>query len=129
MFKRRFLDNTLFIIPHFAQVYLGNRTGYRSTVKCIVKKKNIFRSYAKLKIKISPSGPFSQILSHFVTGPYIYTSHLTKPAACIIGVADETLETFSYRGAAHRNGCLQVDSVKRQRQPKHFTYNSILLRP
>ena len=45
---------------------------YRSTVKCIVKrKKSTFRSYPKLKIEFcpqsSPSGPFSQILSHIIT--------------------------------------------------------------
>ena len=28
-----------------------------------------------------------------------------------IAIGDETLETISYSGAAHRNGCLQVDSV------------------
>ena len=55
-------STTHFIFPHFAQVYLKNRTSYRSTIKCVVKrKKSAFRSYAKLKIKIS------QLLSHFVS--------------------------------------------------------------
>ena len=55
MFKRRFLHNTLFVIPYFAQVYLSNRISYRSAVKCVVKrKKSAFRSYAKLKIEICP---------------------------------------------------------------------------
>ena len=55
MFKRRFLHNTLFVIPYFAQVYLRNRISYRSAVKCVVKRKqSAFRSYAKLKIEICP---------------------------------------------------------------------------
>ena len=50
-FKRRFLDNTLFVIPHFAHVYLRKRTSYRNSVKCVVKrKKSVIISYAKLKI-------------------------------------------------------------------------------
>ena len=39
MFKCCFYHNTLFIIPYFVQVYLRNRTSYRSTVKCVVKRK------------------------------------------------------------------------------------------
>ena len=55
MFKRRFLDNTLFVIPYFVQVYLRNLISYRSAVNCVVKrKKSAFRSYAKLKIEICP---------------------------------------------------------------------------
>ena len=78
MFKRRFLGNTLFEIPHFAQVYLRNRNGYRSTVKCIVKrKKRVFRSYAKLKIEICPQViPPSQILSHIVLYNCVHTFSL-----------------------------------------------------
>ena len=48
-------STTHFIIPHFAQVYLRVWTSYRSTVKCVVKrKKSAIRSYAKLKIEICP---------------------------------------------------------------------------
>ena len=70
MFKRCFLDNTLFVFPHFAQVYLRNRISYRSAVKCFVKKKkSAFRSYAKLKIEICPQVvPFHKYchICHFI---------------------------------------------------------------
>ena len=55
MFKHHFLDNTLLVIPYFAQVYLRNRISYRSAVKCFVKrKKSALGSYAKLKIETCP---------------------------------------------------------------------------
>ena len=80
MFKRCFLDDTLFVIPYVAQVHLRNRVSYRSAVKCVVKrKKSAFRSYAKLKIEICPqSGPFLLILSHLSQIARMYVC----PALC-----------------------------------------------
>ena len=52
MFKRRFLGNTLFEIPHFARV--SQKPNWLLKHSKVRWKKRVFRSYAKLKIEICP---------------------------------------------------------------------------
>ena len=69
MFKRHFLDNTLFVIPHFAQVYLRNQFSCIpkcSKVCCKKEEERIQIIYKTQNQHLPPSGPFSQILSHLL---------------------------------------------------------------